>query len=77
MTKRLGTNADVYESPMKWIQKWENAFANARAFFMGSVQGEGRTRGTSFPVCLEKPVSNDPMFRVMNVFVNRWDGAVL
>jgi hypothetical protein len=41
------------------------------------VQGEGRTRGTPFPVCLEKPIPNDPMFRVMNVFVNRWDGAVL
>jgi hypothetical protein len=61
---------------MKWIPKWENAFANARAFFMGPVQGEGRSRRTPFPVCLDEPIPNDPVFRVTAVFVNRWDGAV-
>ena len=44
---------------------------------MGFVQGEGRTQGTLFPVCLEELVPNDHMCRVIYAFVNRLDMAVL
>src|SRR5882724_11362507 len=46
-------------------------------FFMGFVQGEGRTQGTLFPVCLEELIPNDHMCRVIDAFVNRLDMAVL
>jgi hypothetical protein len=44
---------------------------------MGSASGEGRTRGKLFPVCMKEPIPNHPMCRVIDLFVNRLDGAVL
>src|SRR5882672_7865223 len=46
-------------------------------FFMGFVQGEGRTQGTLFPVCLEELISDDHVCRVIDVFVDRLDMAGL
>jgi transposase len=44
---------------------------------MGFVQGEGRTQGTLFPVCLEELIPNDHVCRVIDAFVNRLDMASL
>ena len=46
-------------------------------FFMGFVQGEGRTQGTLFPVCLEERISDDHVCRVIDAFVDRLDMAGL
>src|SRR3989475_1265387 len=46
-------------------------------FFMGFVQGEGRTQGTLFPVCLEELISDDHVCRVIDAFVDRLDMAGL
>src|SRR5437762_394359 len=43
----------------------------ARAFFMGFVQGEGRTQGSLFPVTLEELIPEDHVCRVLDVFVGR------
>jgi transposase len=44
---------------------------------MGFVQGEGRTQGTLFPVCLEEMIPNDHVCRVIDAFVDRLDMAGL
>jgi|SRR5450432_3495791 transposase len=44
---------------------------------MGFVQGEGRTQGTLFPVCLEELIPDDPVCRVIDAFVGRLDMAGL
>jgi transposase/IS5 family transposase len=44
---------------------------------MGFVQGEGRTQGTLFPVCLEELMPDDHVCRVIDAFVNRLDMAGL
>ena len=36
---------------------------------MGFVQGEGRTQGTLFPVCLEELIPDDHVCRVIDAFV--------
>ena len=36
---------------------------------MGFVQGEGRTQGTLFPVCLEELIPGDHVCRVIDAFV--------
>src|SRR6266481_8647882 len=46
-------------------------------FFMGFVQGEGRTQGTLFPVCLEELIPDDHVCRVIDAFVGRLDMAGL
>src|SRR5215467_726571 len=46
-------------------------------FFMGYVQGEGRTQGTLFPVCLEELIPDDHVCRVIDAFVERLDMAGL
>ena len=40
---------------------------------MGYVQGEGRTQGTLFPVCLEELIPDDHVCRVIDAFVERLD----
>jgi hypothetical protein len=45
-------------------------------FFMSFVQGEGRTQGTLFPVCLEGLIPGDHVCRVTDVFVDRVDMAL-
>src|SRR5271163_4054971 len=40
-------------------------------FFMGYVQGEGRTQATLFPVTLEELIPDDHMCRVIDAFVER------
>ena len=42
---------------------------------MGFVQGEGRTQGTLFPVCLEELIPGDHVCRVIDAFVGRLDMA--
>src|SRR5229473_5819932 len=44
---------------------------------MGFLQGEGRTQGTLFPVCLEELIPDDRLCRVIDAFVDRLDMAVL
>jgi transposase len=44
---------------------------------MGFVQGEGRTQGTLFPVCLEELIPNDHVCRVIDALVDRLDMAGL
>jgi transposase len=44
---------------------------------MGYVQGEGRTQGTLFPVCLEELIADDHVCRVIDAFVDRLDMAGL
>src|SRR5260370_23182443 len=46
-------------------------------FFMGYVQGEGRTQATLFPVTLEELIPDDHVCRVMDAFVDRLDMAGL
>src|SRR6267143_2475505 len=38
-------------------------------FFMGYVQGEGRTQATLFPVTLEELIPDDPVCRVIDSLV--------
>jgi transposase len=44
---------------------------------MGIVQGEGRTHGTLFPVCLDDLIPEDHVCRVIDAFVDRLDVAGL
>jgi hypothetical protein len=44
---------------------------------MGFVQGEGRTQGTLFPVCLEELIPDDHVCRVIDAFVGQQDMAGL
>src|SRR5712672_673791 len=46
-------------------------------FFMGYVQGEGRTQATLFPVTLEELTPDDHVCRVIDAFVDRLDMAGL
>src|SRR5437899_972396 len=40
---------------------------------MGFMEGEGRTQGTLFPVCLEELIPDDHMCRVIDAFVDKLD----
>src|SRR5215831_233443 len=46
-------------------------------YFMGYVQGEGRSQATLFPVTLEELIPNDHVCRVIDAFVARLDMAGL
>src|SRR5260370_28315386 len=49
----------------------------SEGIFMGFVQGEGRTQGTLFPVCLEELIPDDHVCGVIDAFVDRLDMAGL
>src|SRR5208337_1863345 len=49
----------------------------ARAFFMGFIQGEARGQQTLFPVTLEELIPEDHLCRVIEAFVGRLDMAAL
>src|SRR5437879_13296966 len=67
--------ADCYETLGPAENKCEDALAGARAFFMGFMQGEGRTQGTLFPVRLEELIPDDHICRVIDAFVGRLEMA--
>src|SRR5260370_42657006 len=46
-------------------------------FFVGHVQGEGRSQATLFPVTLEELIPDDHVWRVIDAFVDRLDMAGL
>src|SRR6266851_2488923 len=46
-------------------------------FFMGYVQGEGRTQASLFPVTLEELIPDDHVCRVIDAFVERLEMAEL
>src|SRR2546426_7790494 len=56
--------ADCYETLGPAENKCEDALAGARAFFMGFMQGEGRTQGTLFPVTLEELIPDERTFSI-------------
>src|SRR5438128_11519176 len=62
---------DCYETLGPAENKCEDALAGARAFFMGFMQGEGRTQGTLFPVTLEELIPDDHICRVIDAVVGR------
>ena len=45
----------------------------ARAWWMGFIQGVGRAQGTLFPVTLEELIPEDHVCRVIDAFVGRLD----
>ena len=42
-------------------------------FFIGFIQGEGRTQGTLFPVTLDELIPQDHLCRVIDALVDRLD----
>src|SRR5207245_10352146 len=65
----MARGTDCYETLGPAENKCEDALAGARAFFMGFMQGEGRTQGTLFPVTLEELIPDDHICRVIDAFV--------
>ncbi|HXP48239.1 MAG TPA: hypothetical protein VN810_13270, partial [Terriglobales bacterium] len=53
-SKKKARSPDCYETLGPARNKCEDALAGAGAFFMGFMQGEGRTQGALFPVTLEE-----------------------